>query len=251
MRAARDDRRDGPSYHQIAATLTAEINAGGWRVGDKLPTEAELVERFGVSRGTIRSALRELHDFGYLSKRRGTRSVVVRTEEHGGFVNSAQSLDELLEYARFSRNTVLSSEMILLGEQQAAQLDCEPGSEWLRIQVLRSRAEGAIPFSYADIHVASRYRVIADVYDGSTPVYAAMEAHLGISVFRVTQLIEVVVANENVAQRLQVPAGSPTLCTKSFFYTNDGELAEIGVAYFATGRYRMRIALDRKRGPAN
>src|SRR6185369_263696 len=157
--------RGGVSYRQIATTLMAEIDAGDWAIGAQLPTESDLVDRFGVSRGTIREALRELHDFGYLSKRRGTRSVVIRAEVQPKFVNSAQTLDDMLEYARLSHNRLLASEMVLLSDRQAAELDCEPGSEWLRIQVLRTREKEGLPFSYSEIFVARRYREIGDIYD--------------------------------------------------------------------------------------
>lgn len=243
----KDQGRKGPTYRQIASALIEEINAGTWPVGAPLPTEADLSERFSVSRGTVRMALRELQDFGFLGKRRGAKSVVLHADAGQGFVNTAQSLDELLEYARFSQNAVLSSEMILMGEEQATDLGCEAGSEWLRIQVLRHRDAGSAPFSYAEIHVAAQHKAIGALYDGETPVYVALETQLGISIQRATQVIEVTSANRNIAQRLEVPVGSPMLRTKTFFYTADGELAEVGLAWFATDRYRMRITLDRKR----
>ncbi|MES4886459.1 winged helix-turn-helix domain-containing protein [Streptomyces sp. NPDC096012] len=52
---------------EIADTLRARIRTGALRAGDRLPTQAELAEEFGVERGAVRQALRELQQDGLLS----------------------------------------------------------------------------------------------------------------------------------------------------------------------------------------
>ncbi|GGJ44971.1 GntR family transcriptional regulator [Streptomyces brasiliensis] len=55
------------SPQEIADTLRERIRVGDLRAGDRLPTQAELAEEFGVERGTVRQALRVLQDDGLLS----------------------------------------------------------------------------------------------------------------------------------------------------------------------------------------
>lgn len=64
---------DGPTtlYRRIAADLAAAISAGSLAVGDPLPSEAELVRRYGASRGTVRTALAELEAHGLIETRQG------------------------------------------------------------------------------------------------------------------------------------------------------------------------------------
>ena len=52
---------------EIADTLRDRIRTGALKTGDRLPTQAELAEEFGVERGTVRQALRALQDDGLLS----------------------------------------------------------------------------------------------------------------------------------------------------------------------------------------
>ncbi|WP_424854961.1 GntR family transcriptional regulator [Streptomyces sp. SAI-170] len=52
---------------EIADTLRERIRTGALRAGDRLPTQAELAEEFGVERGTVRQALRALQEDGLLS----------------------------------------------------------------------------------------------------------------------------------------------------------------------------------------
>lgn len=52
---------------EIAGTLRERIRSGALRPGERLPTQAELAEEFGVERGAVRQALRVLHEDGLLS----------------------------------------------------------------------------------------------------------------------------------------------------------------------------------------
>ncbi|GAA3847592.1 GntR family transcriptional regulator [Streptomyces lannensis] len=60
-----DSRRLSPQ--EIAETMRDRIRAGELKAGDRLPTQAELAEEFGVERGTVRQALRLLQEAGLLS----------------------------------------------------------------------------------------------------------------------------------------------------------------------------------------
>ncbi len=55
------------SPQEIAETMRDRIRAGELKAGDRLPTQAELAEEFGVERGTVRQALRLLQEAGLLS----------------------------------------------------------------------------------------------------------------------------------------------------------------------------------------
>ncbi len=67
-----------PLYQQLAATLRAEINSGDLAPGDRVPTEAELSERYSTSRNTVRLALNLLRNEGLLTSQQG-RGTFVRT----------------------------------------------------------------------------------------------------------------------------------------------------------------------------
>jgi DNA-binding LacI/PurR family transcriptional regulator/DNA-binding transcriptional regulator YhcF (GntR family) len=54
------DRHSGPLYRQVADDIAAQIAAGTWKAGDKLPSEHALCARYLVSQITVRRALREL-----------------------------------------------------------------------------------------------------------------------------------------------------------------------------------------------
>lgn len=67
---------DEPKYRMIADGLRESIVAGEYRAGSRLPSEAELVRRFGVSRMTIVKAIKELQQTGLVTRRVGSGTYV-------------------------------------------------------------------------------------------------------------------------------------------------------------------------------
>lgn len=65
-----------PKHERISRELTAEIAAGKFGPSGRLPSEAQLVGRFGVSRPTIARAMRELQEHGLVERRVGAGSFV-------------------------------------------------------------------------------------------------------------------------------------------------------------------------------
>jgi len=73
--------RNIPLSVQIAGQLRDRIAAGAWAVGDRIPTEHELVEALGASRNTVREAVRGLVHAGLLEPRAGDGTYVRATSE--------------------------------------------------------------------------------------------------------------------------------------------------------------------------
>lgn len=67
---------DSLKHRAISRQLAAEINSGKHRAGDRLPSEAQLVKRFRVSRPTIGRALRDLQAQGLIARRAGSGTYV-------------------------------------------------------------------------------------------------------------------------------------------------------------------------------
>ncbi|MGW0898726.1 GntR family transcriptional regulator, partial [Streptomyces goshikiensis] len=66
-------------YEQIMRDLLTQIREGALPAGARLPSEAVLAETFGVSRGTVRRAVRELETAGYVRAQHGVGRFVSQT----------------------------------------------------------------------------------------------------------------------------------------------------------------------------
>ena len=91
--AALDKNLPVPLYHQLQGVLKVEIETGKWQADQQLPNESKLAERFGVSKITVRQALGELAELGYIRREHG----------RGTFVMSAANSTKGRAISRVSR----------------------------------------------------------------------------------------------------------------------------------------------------
>lgn len=110
---------------EIVAQIRAKLSAQVLRVGDRLPSERELSEQFGVSRNSVRQALRSLVETGLLGIRKGTAGGAFIQEGGGDAVLAG--LSDLYFLGHISPED-LTEVRILLGVE-AVRLACQRGTE--------------------------------------------------------------------------------------------------------------------------
>src|SRR5271156_6493383 len=98
--------QDSLLYSRIETVLAGEIKDGSLKVGDQLPTEDSLIERFAVSRITVRRAIQNLVSRGLVEIRRGK----------GTFVTAPRITQELTKLSGFVED------MHAVGRKPAARL---------------------------------------------------------------------------------------------------------------------------------
>jgi DNA-binding FadR family transcriptional regulator len=80
--------RSTRAFEEIAAQIREEMAQGRLRVGSKLPSERELAEQFGVSRNTLREALRSLEHAGLIRQQKGATGGSFVSERSGEAVST-------------------------------------------------------------------------------------------------------------------------------------------------------------------
>lgn len=80
---------------QIAENMIQQIEGGRWKVGEKIPSEPELMEMFGVSRNTIREATKSLVFTGILDSRPGIGTRVISASQLDATLNKCWSMAQI------------------------------------------------------------------------------------------------------------------------------------------------------------
>jgi DNA-binding GntR family transcriptional regulator len=133
-----------PLFAQVRDAVRSDILSGALRPGDRLPSESALIERFGVSRITVRQAIGELQTSGLVQTVNGKGSFVTRPgrgEAHGPLVGV---LEAMRRRGITARGKLLSHRTIKATEVVARELDLPAGTQVGAITVLRYRDE--VPF---------------------------------------------------------------------------------------------------------
>jgi len=234
-----------PRYVEIFEALRGDIACGTFGVNTLLPSEAVLCKRFGVSRFTVREALRRLEADGLVSRTQGAGSRVLRDRPSGVFVQNYRSMSDLTQYAEETNLEVLGTKDILLDPDLAARLRGNAGDPWFSMRGLRRMANGE-PLALVESYVPQRFAAIApDLARRPGPIYAGLAEASGEAVRDVEQETQALSAPSHVAQSLGLRPGAPTLCILRRYSSASGTLIASFNWHLGGDRYvhRTRIGL--------
>ncbi|MBI3452545.1 MAG: GntR family transcriptional regulator [Rhodospirillales bacterium] len=255
MRSARppaslvDARLPTPLYHQIYVLLREQI-LGGVYAGDAfMPTEHELMRRFGVSRITAKRALDELAGEGLVVRRRGRGTSVTRGVAAPPVnANISGLLENLLMMGLKTKVHIIDFGYVAAPDDVARALDLPRTSEVQRAVRVRALDGEAISFttSYVPADLGRTYgrRDLA-----LKPLLALLE-QAGVLIGSADQAIGAVLADSVVAPRLNVRVGSPLLSMTRTVFDQNGRPVEYIVILYRPDRYQYRMKLARVQGPA-
>lgn len=203
-----------PRYQQVAEKLQGAIARGDHPVGALLPPEPQLCEQFGVSRHTLREAVRILCEMGMLVRQQGVGTRVKRVEPQHRFVATLDSLADLMQYTQETRLNFLASRRVEVRPPLSNWLECAPGELWIELDNYRSRLDEDVPLAHMKVYVRPECEAIVDEVrdgDGRAWIYGLVERHGGEPILQVRQTISAVAMPRESARILNVKAGSPGL----------------------------------------
>jgi len=237
-----------PLYHRVYRLIADEIAAGAVRPGDRLPAERAIGERLGVSRVTVRRALRELADNGLIKSSTGRGSFVASLGQVGEPPNALLSFSEL----GAARGLVVSSR-VLRAETRAATIDeadafrIAPGAQIFELERLRLLSEVPVAINLNRVSVASAPEIPTIDFSGGTSLYAVLQSH-DIVPTRADFAIQAVAADPAQASLLETDSSAPVLVAEHKTFDQRGLLVELGFTIYRGDRYRFRATLVRPGG---
>lgn len=237
-----------PRYILMAQRLVEEITEGHHPVGSLLPTEATLCTQYGVSRHTVREAIREVQALGLVARRQGVGTRVISLTPSRGYRHMLTSVEDLLRFAVGTRLIDVVSEELLADSQLATAGKFRPGQKLIRFEALRapSDAIGALPLSWTELYVIDTYAGIRrDVGVREGAVGWLIEQRYGVRIMEIQQEINAVTVGNALAPQLQVPAESPALRVERWYIGDDGQVFEYAVSVNPKNRYSFSIRLTR------
>jgi DNA-binding FadR family transcriptional regulator len=146
---------------RLASQLRRQIVTGELAVGQRLPPEPELRERFGASRATLRAALVVLESEGLIKVHRGARGGIEVT------------LPEIGTAARYF-GLILQSRQASVADYQAARVALEP-------QLARMVAERAAGADGAEVVAALETALEGERADGAAGARASLDFHARVA----------------------------------------------------------------------
>lgn len=235
-----------PMYRQIADAIREKIGEGEYKVGEALPTEAQLREVFSVSRVTVRQALKLLIENGELESVQGS-GTYVKSNRINYDIYQQSSFNEKWSHLNVATHSdVLSFEITLPGLAMAEHLNVAEDERIFYIKRVRFIEDNPITVEETWMPLKLFPDLTYEVMRNSK--YDYIEKQKGLVIDRSEQEIVPILPPEDVAGLLGIDSSQPIIEKRTRGYLLDGTVFEYSCNFFKTTDYKFTLVAKRHKG---
>lgn len=237
-----DEKAPVALYHQLKAILAEKIHSGQWKVNDRIPTERELCDAYGVSRATVRLALGELENEGLLYRKQGRGTFVAAPKIEQLLSGFYSFTDEMKKQGHKPSARVLSFKKIEATGEVVQALLLPEGTPVFAIKRLRLADDEPIILEVSYVPCALCPALTEeDVKENA--LYDLFRQRYNIFPSRAQESFEAVSAGPHEASYLGIPSGAPVLRLERITYAFDRPV-EYNVGLIRGDRYKYKVVLS-------
>lgn len=239
-----DRRSPIPLYHQLSQSLLAQITNGEFEPGDALPPERELTQTFDVSRITVRRAIDELENEGYVRRAQGK----------GTFVSPPRIKRGILKLTSFSEDIAAlgmqpGSELLTLRQEPAQtrvakELCIEEGATVWFVERLRFADSDVIGLNLSYLALPDSVNLTRDELEQEVSLWRVL-TEKGIVLTESDKVIGAIAAEDWHAELLDVKERTPLLQVEGVAYSEAGEPVEFHQIITRADRYKYHLHVTR------
>lgn len=235
---------------QVEELLEDLLVRGRYRIGDRIPTEAEMVERLGVSRATVRAGVARLVERGLLERRQGSGTFLVRPPEGVRLRNGFERLETYTVHARRLGLKLGSGDLRIeaasASPEEAAALEVAEGERIVRVsRVLLVDGEpsacmvDAVPEAIIGaVRVEERFRPDAMVLD----LLVSEGVPIGYSKLLIDAAL--IGPEDEIGRALRVDSASAALSLTETMYLSDSRPAQWSRNVFLPGTLDLHVVRE-------
>ena len=233
-----------PLYYQLKEIIHDCIEKEIYQVGDRLPSEREFSEKFGINRLTVRQALNELVREGVLSKKRGIGTFVAPPKFEQGLLKLTGFSEDMQKRGFKPSARLISMEIINPSLRVVRGLELSPEDKVVRLERLRL-AEGR-PMALEVSHLpAGRFEGLLkkkkELEQGS--LYNLLVEEFGVSLVKARETLEAGYARERDAELLKIRQNAPVLLRERITYDESEKPVEFVRSFYRGDSYKFHIEL--------
>lgn len=233
-----------PLYFQLEEQIKKTIESKELVPGDALPSERELSENYQISRMTVRQAITNLVNKGYLFREKGKGTFVSSQKFEQSLQGLTSFTEDMLARNLKPGSKLLHFEIYPADEDIKESLSLHDDELIYKIKRLRLANEEPIAIETSYLPVKLVPGVTPDILEKSLYTYIENDLHLSIG--HATQTVEAAIVNEEDSKHLKVNKGVPILFIQRETYLENGTPLEIVKSSYRADRYKFKIGIERK-----
>lgn len=239
MKFGEERTMEEPMYIKIHNQIKRDVENHVYKVGDRIPAERQLAVKFGVSRMTLRQAIKTLEEEGILERRLGSGTYVA-SQKVQEKMSGIMSFTEITQAnGQIPSSKLISYQIGKPSLSEKERLNLNPDSEVLRMERIRFADETPICYEVVTIP----YHLVENLSkdDISTHLYETLNKN-GYRIGRVTEHISAAVANENDARLLNAKKGEALITRRQVTELSNGQPFEYTRARYVAERFEFTFS---------
>ena len=235
-----------PLYYQLKKQILSLIENAEIKEGEPLPPENDLCKLLDISRPTIRQALAELVNEGYLDRYKGKGTFVSAPKVNDRFFSKLESFqDQMVEKGYIPNTLVLGLEKIA-GPHEANERLFLPLDAPL-INLSRVRSVDTVPLVYVETYLPyEEYKDLMLVDFTVNSLYDTLEKMYNMHINRVRREFVAVNAHQKEAKLLEITRNSALCQVKTVAYSNNSpNQVEFSIAHYRGDLNKFSVELSR------
>jgi DNA-binding GntR family transcriptional regulator len=224
-------------HQQLAEALYTEIATGHLAIGARLPTEHELSQTHGLSRGTVREALAKLEELGMIERTPKRGTVVVAPRPTGLYQPVATSPTDIVTLATDTRIVEPRTAEITLGRPAARRIGAPAGSRWFLIKGARATKQRP-----HDLLCWSEHYLRHDL--PRDPLVTGHFTLDQVAAQHVTQTITATLLDDDTARALDATPGVAALTITRTHRDQRNRLVSIGIHTHPADRFQITTTIN-------
>ena len=238
-------KKERPLFVQISELLEEEIR-NHYQIGDFLPSERELAQRFDVNRHTVRRAVDELTTSGLVDRQRGRGLAVVGLPFDYPLHSDSRFTENIDSLGHTSESTVTSKRILPASKGVARRLGLPEYTEVLCIDTLRMI--NGLPLGINSHFLPREYDLVYSTYTSGS-LHAFLFTHYHVKLRRENSLISASLPQGDDARQLSMPAHMPVLRIKTLNVDRDtGKPVEYSLARNRAEAIQLRMDFKHEGG---
>lgn len=230
-----------PLHYQLKELIMQEIESGKYKIGDRLPTEEELCERFDLSRITVRNALRNLENMGYVIRRRSLGTFVSKPNIIQGPKKLKSFTKDIKSLGYSPSSKELSRKIIPAPEFLKEKLNISNDQKIICIKRLRFADKEPMGIQEAYLPYNKFKKLLEESEIQS--LYELMSEKLNIEVKYATETYRAIALDEPDAKLLKVSKASPAFYVERIGYDIEKIPIEFVKSLMRADKYIVTINL--------
>jgi len=232
---------------RLRDALLEEMTSSQLPPGTKLPTEGELVARFGVSRATVREAVTSLVEAGYVTRRRGSGSYVAERRRMPHGLDSTLSYLAMIESAGYSAGMRVLDAVLDQYSKIDSPLHLNEGDTVLAVERVRTADDQPVIYS-RDRIPARLLKGDLDLQNLHPSLFGLLSAS-GHAADHATATLRAVASTSRTAKVLGIRRGKPLLYIEEIDYDRDGTPVMLSREWHVSEAFDVRINRQAQAAP--